>query len=124
MTTVPNLKCQDCETNLTNATRRLGAVHILNTEVHKQRLARKAYMPDPGGAVDFDKIVNPAKWAIHCDTCNPHKEGRGCADCYWIGTDQLSTWRDVAGFTAHLLGKDWVPNDTDWGHLLYRIGAR
>ena len=54
----------------------------------------------------------PARWRVTHTACDPGSRG----DAYAIELDRISTFRDLAGWTIHLLGERWF-RYTDWDEL-------
>jgi hypothetical protein len=54
----------------------------------------------------------PARWRVTHTACEPGSRG----DAYAIELDRIMTFRDLAGWTIHLLGKRWL-RYTDWDEL-------
>lgn len=69
----------------------------------------------------LELVTHPdrVRWAALHRGCDPNPDEIAC---YWVDIDQLRTWRHVAGRTAHLITKEWLPQ-TDWTEVLYRAGA-
>lgn len=65
-----------------------------------------------------------AKWAVHCDSCNPHGDGDGfCHGCYWFDAHRMRTWEQSASWTAHIVEKSWF-SVTNWGQFLQSLGPK
>ena len=62
-------------------------------------------------------MPGPVHWKIHHDHCTPEPE-----DPYWIGTEDVATWTQLAHWTAHLMEKTWFAL-TDWDVLLREVAG-
>jgi hypothetical protein len=60
-----------------------------------------------------DEFPDDVPWRSRHYVCAPAAD----ADAYEIAADQLRTWADLARWTAHLLGKNWL-GVTDWDDML------
>lgn len=60
---------------------------------------------------------NAAPWHIYHRDCDPSPDGND----YWFHASAARTARDLLARTAHLLGKGWFAEHTDWDEFLYRI---
>lgn len=114
----PTWRCDRCGRQILGDT---GIVSISYQEIERQAGIRARWMAaHPGPAIDAADLVTypaPSRWRVLHDACRIEDLD------YWVATGDLRTWRDVAGWTAHLLGKSWFPT-TDWDELLRRAGAR
>jgi len=82
------------------------------------RAWREEHEDEPGGAISFDVTAvldypKPVRWRAHHKDCDPEPD----AASYTIESERLSTWADLAHWTAHLMAKQWVAA-TDWGKIL------
>lgn len=108
------LICHLCRESIEGDT---GALRVTFAELaeHRQREAEwKA--SHAGELVDLtDMLLAPedVHWRAYHDRCDPDFE----QSSYQIDAMKLRTWRDLARWTAHLMGKNWFPF-TDWDDLL------
>lgn len=68
---------------------------------------------------DLMSMPPRGKWSILCDDC----WDLGDSFAYLIEANRIQTWQEVAGWTAHMLGKNWF-QFTNWSQLLYKAGAK
>lgn len=90
----------------------------VNDHVQASREWTKEREEEPGGAVSFPITdifdhPKPVRWRGHHKNCDPDPD----ADAYTIESERLSTWADLAHWTAHLMEKSWL-SATDWRKLL------
>lgn len=74
---------------------------------------------NPGGAGTLGSLMEHPEqvaWTAHCEACEPNTCG------YCIQADQLRTYKDLARWSAHLMGKTWL-DATDWDELLEQVVA-
>ena len=107
----PAWTCESCGESVTLR----GALTLRYAELWAHEAAREAW---EAGTGTYPERV---RWHVLHDDCTPAGVARGGE--YMILAEQLATWQDVAGWTAHLIGKPWLPS-TDWGALLIRAGAK
>lgn len=62
---------------------------------------------------DLDGLPNEPSWILTHARCD-----NDSADYYNIDAPRISTWRDVAHWSAHLSQKNWF-TDTDWAGFVY-----
>ncbi|MBO0813601.1 MAG: hypothetical protein J2P30_00370 [Actinobacteria bacterium] len=68
------------------------------------------------GAISLEDFILPPEdihWRAYHDRCNPDPDG----SAYQIGSAELSTWRGLTRWTAHLMAKNWFAL-SDWDDLL------
>jgi hypothetical protein len=94
-----------------------GSLRVIHAAVAQyKRDEQRRQMRNLGQAVDLHELLlgpDPANWLAYHDRCDP---GAGI-DAYHICAERLRTWRDLAFWTAHLMGKNWLAL-TDWDELL------
>jgi hypothetical protein len=62
----------------------------------------------------------PPRWQVlHCE-CDPQPDS---GDDYWIGVERIRTPAQAIHWTAHLLGKTWLP-DTNWRAVLHTVARQ
>jgi hypothetical protein len=60
----------------------------------------------------------PVHWRTGHDKCRTdHDE-----EAYEIDAPLFTSWASLAKWTAHLMGKNWLPS-TDWAHLLREVSG-
>lgn len=95
-----------------------GYLHVSHHAIaeHEQAMARWREDNQPGGYMcitDLLAIPKPARWRAHHRRCDPEPDSSD----YWIDVARLRTWRALLEWTAHLMGKRWLPA-TDWQRLI------
>ncbi|MFL6127115.1 hypothetical protein [Actinophytocola sp.] len=99
-----------------------GVIHISHREVRqaeqaqtvaRARVTKADEEGTPFTAADLLAESQEARWQVHCDDCNPHRDD-GCAGCYWFAVERCSTWAQLVDWTVHLSEKEWVLSATDW----------
>lgn len=90
----------------------------VNAHARAARQWTKEHEEEPGGAVSFGiaEILNyPERvaWKAHHGKCDTDPD----AGAYTIDSERISTWADLAHWTAHLMGKSWL-SSTDWEKIL------
>jgi hypothetical protein len=58
-------------------------------------------------------IPGRVRWHAHHAACDPEPD----AGAYTIDSERLTSWADLAHWTAHLMGHQWF-DGTDWARLL------
>lgn len=56
---------------------------------------------------------DPARWHVHHAACDPSPN----ANAYTFEVHRCRSWVNLVLWTAHLMGKTWLPH-TDWEDLL------
>jgi hypothetical protein len=111
--------CDACNKPIEGAT---GRLWVDNTAVAAYRRARRewtaAHEVEPGGGVSYTfgeafDLPDRVTWQAHHIDCDPDPD----ANAYVIESNRISTWADLAHWTAHLMKKSWF-SATDWGRLL------
>ncbi|MEV6347749.1 hypothetical protein [Actinoplanes sp. NPDC051851] len=64
-------------------------------------------------AGDLAKRPSPARWRVTHTACDPGAPG----DIYAIELKRIQSFRDLAGWTTHLMGTSWLQY-TDWDALV------
>lgn len=94
-----------------------GSLRVTYAAIEQYRKAEQQWQArNLGMAVDLAELLtgpDEARWLAYHDRCDP-EAGIGA---YQIDAEHLSTWRDLARWTAHLMGKNWFAW-TDWDELL------
>lgn len=104
--------CDVCKSPIDDA---LGGVWITYHHI------RKASTPSPqAGVMTVSEIMalleDGPTWRITHDRCAPRDT---LDDSYWLPVESLRTPATLLNWTAHLLGKTWLPN-TDWDDVIRR----
>lgn len=102
-----------------------AVVHVHLAEADAYRTARQewdaAHPADHGWSWEaLETLPDRARWAIHCNDCNPHwNEDRteACAGCYWFDATRADSAERLLAWTAHLMGKRWF-RCTRWGDFI------
>jgi hypothetical protein len=126
------LACDTCGDDVTGA--RSAAIHVSHADVRGFQAEERQWTRhrqetrgDLAGLMTLDELLaSPlvARWAVHCDPCNPHRDletGDLCGDCYWFSPDRCETTWALLRWTAHLMEKTWVTAATDWPRFLQRL---
>ncbi|MBT2415093.1 hypothetical protein J7I94_31905 [Streptomyces sp. ISL-12] len=61
---------------------------------------------------------DPARWRVHHYSCDSALD----ANSYAIEVHRCRSWADLVWWTAHLMGKVWLPQ-TDWDEVLEAASA-
>lgn len=128
------LSCDDCGRDVTgapDATIHVSQADVRGFEAEERQWTRHRQEThgDLAGLMTLDDLLaSPlvARWAVHCDPCNPHRDletGDLCGDCYWFSLDRCATTWALLAWTAHLMEKTWVNAATDWSSFLRRALA-
>jgi hypothetical protein len=116
--------CDACKQPIEGAT---GRLWVDNAAVAAYRRARREWAAtheeEPGGAVSYSfgdgfDLPERVKWQAHHVDCDPDPD----ADAYVIESDRISSWADLAHWTAHMMEKSWL-SATDWARLLEGVAA-
>lgn len=86
---------------------------------HYGELAEKAERGTISGKTWHAAFDRPerAEWlTVHRD-CDPDPE----APDYWIAIERVRSYRAVIKWTAHLWGKQWVHDETNWRETLEKV---
>lgn len=111
--------CDTCKQPIEGTT---GRIWVDNAAVAAYLRARRewtaAHEEEPGGAVSFTfgdaaELPDRVKWQAHHIDCDPDPD----TVSYVIESERISTWADLAYWTAHLMEKSWL-SATDWHRLL------
>lgn len=126
------MKCHTCQCDVTGSAK--AVIHVPYNEFGRvEREAKRWEREHQDGSEEAVRIVSlaelmtypgPARWQVHCDPCNPHKDEQGglCGGCYWLSLDRCSTAVDLLYWTAHLMGKTWLPH-TNWASFIRAAAA-
>lgn len=106
-----------------------GVIHVNYLDMRRYADARKAWderHPADNGwsPVDFADFPRQARWAIHCDKCNPHwneDRSEACEGCYWFDAQRADTAGRLLNWTSHLMGKNWLKR-TNWAEFIRPFG--
>jgi hypothetical protein len=121
------MKCSACQRDVTGSPK--AVLHVPYEEfgrVERESASwkQKHKENDQGGlgVVSLAELMTypgPARWQVHCDRCNPHKDERGdmCDGCYWVSLDRCTDAVDLLYWTAHLMGKTWLRH-TNWASFI------
>lgn len=106
------LICETCRQPMTDAA--AGSLSITYDGI--RRAQAEQHDDGEGQAFSIEEFLAQPDgpcWRSRHYRCEPEgDEGE-----YAIGHDVLRTWSDLARWTAHLLGKNWLPG-TDWDCVL------
>lgn len=114
------LVCETCRKPIDGDT---GSLYVRLGEVTSARAADRDWKEahPSGTAVDITELLmlpGDVRWRAAHDRCrSDHDQG-----CYEIDAPQISTWRHVARWTAHLMEKNWL-GLTDWDGLLRELSG-
>lgn len=93
-----------------------GALYVRHVDIVRARSDRAEWEKTRGdGPIDIVSLLTlgaPAPWLIHHDACAPAD-----ANGYDISVEQVRTWRALLRWTAHLMGKTWLPV-TNWATVI------
>ncbi|WP_157437790.1 hypothetical protein [Actinoplanes subtropicus] len=84
-------------------------------QVQRLTAAWEAEHPD-AEPIQVSNLVTrpqPARWHVTHTTCDAVPRSSG----YSIELTRIQTFRDLVGWTAHLMGKNWLQH-TDWDDLI------
>lgn len=112
--------CFTCKQTVDDLAKATIHIPLADVTAHQQAMTR--YRQDHGATGEYTAPPEPIRWRVDCDTCNPHRNGRGvmCDDCYWFDASRCHTWTELVDWTAHLAGKTWLPS-TDWYEFIRAI---
>jgi hypothetical protein len=99
-----------------------GCLWVGFTEISDARGARTRWDEDRAASfVTLEEmtavLAATVTWKIHHDGCTA-----GPDDGYWIDVEQITTWAQLAWWTAHLMAKNWLEL-TDWDQLLREVAG-
>lgn len=100
-----------------------GSIYVRTGDIAARRAAEHEWREahPAGTAVSVTDLVlapDSIRWRTGHDTCRAdHGEG-----CYEIDDTRISSWRQVAWWTAHLLEKNWLPL-SDWDDVLRELSG-
>lgn len=121
MTRELNIICETCDKPIGGGEDDPGDLWVAGADVDRFRAevavweAKHGAGPG-GGVVGWMTLVNypeRARWRAHHSAC----DSTDLAAMYAIQASELRTWTQMAGWTAHLMGKTWL-TDTDWQKIL------
>jgi hypothetical protein len=100
-----------------------GYLRVTYADINKHQQQEQEYRArhPEGSAVsleDFLLYPDPVHWLACHDPCEPEPG----VDAYQIDAARFRTWRDVCGWTAHLMEKNWFAA-TDWDNLLRELAG-
>ena len=108
------LICRGCRRPVEGDT---GSLRATYADINTSRAAEAEWAQRQGGrAIDITDLMlapGPIRWLPYHDRCDP-ESGQ---PSYQISSVQVSTWRGLARWTAHLMSKNWFPF-SDWDDLL------
>ena len=114
MTAELALICRACRQPIEGDT---GALRATYAAINSVRAAEAEWAERQGDrAISITELMlapEPVPWLPYHDRCDPEFESAS----YQIDSAQLSTWRHLARWTAHLMSKNWFPF-SDWDELL------
>jgi predicted GIY-YIG superfamily endonuclease len=109
--------CDECHGPVGNGE---GYLHISYHAIHEAEQNRTGWKAKyPGPTIDGSALAQypkPAQWLVHHDECDPESDQGD----YVISIERARTAAQMLSWTAHLMGKNWLPA-TDWRELLERI---
>ena len=112
------LRCHVCDKPVTGKS---GYVCVDKKAVYEtQRLVEEWEARNPGPVISGSALLDypsSTPWHIYHRTCDPRPDSDSD---YWFWASQVRTAFDLLGWTAHLLGKEWL-KDTNWSEFLYGI---
>ncbi|WP_158717223.1 hypothetical protein [Streptomyces sp. NRRL F-4474] len=123
--------CDACEAPIADGQ---GCIWIDYGKIMKQQEAvrtweaetKAAAPPGTRTVVSYGDILSypdAVRWCAHHAACDPDID----ANAYSIEVHRLRTWADLTHWTAHLMGKPWLPA-TDWKKVLesaaHGVGTR
>lgn len=103
------LICQTCRRPIEE-----GHLGIDTQAVATYQAAAAAWEAAHGDAGTLDDLLTHPEgpeWTAHCAACEPNTCG------YCIQAGELTTYKGLVKWTAHLMGKTWFAA-TDWDHML------
>ncbi|WP_458317879.1 hypothetical protein [Mycolicibacterium brisbanense] len=120
--------CDSCGKPVRDGT---GYIHVSDfdrAEYRRNLAAWEATLPPrTGGPLDgllsgrdLMNYPKPAKWQVHHGKCDPDPD----APDYWFAVERCRTPAAMLRWTAHLLGKGWFAEETDWSDFVYRTLRR
>lgn len=68
--------------------------------------------------LELDEVPHRAAWKALHRYCDPNPDSND----YWFDVERIRTYREVIGWTAHLMGKKWILHTT-WNELLLDLGT-
>jgi hypothetical protein len=115
----PVWECESCHKPLSGDD---GVVAVSYDDIRKNEEACAEWDARNPGPVHDVGAEGPyparAHWRVLHDDCGAAQ----ILNPYEITSGRIGTWRAVASWSAHLLGKRWLAH-TDWSALLYRAGC-
>lgn len=92
----------------------------LDDVIERERVWRAFSAANPGAHSVSQLLALPCRiewkaWHRHCDPDIG-------SNAYYIDSGSLTTWRQVANWTAHLMEKSWLPN-TNWDDVLRGLAS-
>lgn len=63
-------------------------------------------------------LPDRVRWQAHHSACDPEPD----AGAYTIDAERLTSWADLAHWTAHLMGHKWF-DGTDWAKILEGVAT-
>jgi predicted GIY-YIG superfamily endonuclease len=105
--------CRECEQPIADGD---GYLTVSAAEQRAHR-ARKADRPD-GAPLTMSDVMHHQRptWRAFHRSCDPDLADAG----YWFDVARIRTVDDVLDWTAHLIGKRWLP-DTNWKQVLEHV---
>ncbi|MFJ8405802.1 hypothetical protein ACIQ9K_35760 [Streptomyces microflavus] len=108
------LVCQGCGSKVWDD---VGYLWVDTAQVARVGQARREWEAEYGGGLvdihDFLKYPEQVTWQAHHLACDPASDDGH----YRLAARRLRTQADLLGWTAHLMGKNWL-DWTDWNDLL------
>jgi hypothetical protein len=100
------------------------AYRDINAHYEAEAKWEAAHPPEPGlqflPLEEFLSGPGPIPWRVlHRRPCDPDPGGLD----YWIAVERIRDQAAVISWTAHLLGKDWLPK-SNWDEILHRVVPR
>ena len=97
-----------------------GYVCVRYEDIHRcWRETREWKEAHPGEVHDLGELMGMPEditWRMYHARCDPWPD----KDAYQIDVEQIRTWQQLAGWTSHLMAKNWVA-DSDWDELLHEL---
>ena len=109
------LICESCRQPILGDT---GSVYVTYADINAKQAAQAEWRErhPAGTAIDVVELLTlPAE--IHWRTGHDRCRGDRDQGCYEIDAPQIATWPQLARWTAHLMGKNWLAL-SDWDEFL------
>jgi hypothetical protein len=110
------LVCGQCEKPIGPGTGALGVSYAQIAAYQRDEAGwQEAHPGDVHTGAELMEMPDEVVWhAAHYD-CGPED-----GSCYEIEAGRLTSWAELTNWTAHLMGKTWLPV-TDWDDLLREV---